>query len=38
MNEELTENLLKIIANGEGTTIEFKEAKNNLPKKKQYLY
>ena len=31
MNEELTENLLKIIANGEGTTIEFKEAKNNLP-------
>ncbi len=31
MNEELTENLLKIIANGESTTVEFKEAKNTLP-------
>ena len=31
MNEELTENLLKIIANGENTTVEFKEAKNTLP-------
>lgn len=31
MNEKLTNNLLQFIEAGEGTTIEFKEAKKSLP-------
>ena len=32
MREELTDILKNIINNGENTTVEFKEARNNLPR------